>query len=111
MRFGYGYGLIVAVLLAVILYLFSLTNFEQTVAAMLLFVGVWTIIFGFTATGQKTYYVGWGAVIAVISTFIVIPLAYTVALVLIVVIVFTIFVAARPRGPTRTVAQPTDLKK
>jgi uncharacterized membrane protein len=107
-RVGYGYGLIVAILLAIVLYLFGLINPEQTVSALLLFVGLWTMIFGGTAKGEKTYYVGWGAVIAVLSTFIIIPLAYTIALVLIVVIIFTIFTATRSKRTTETVAQQTD---
>ena len=111
MRGSYGYGLIVAILLAIVLYLFSLISFEGTISALFLFVGLWTIIFGVTATGEKTYYVGWGAVIAVLSAFIEIGWTYTIALVLIVVIVFTIFTASRPKVTAKTAAQPTDSNK
>lgn len=101
MRLGYGSGLAIAVLLAIVLYLFGVISALQSVSALLLLTGLWTVIYGLTMHVDKIYYIGWGAGIAVLSTFIVLPLAYAVALVLVVIIILIVVRANRRRG-TRT---------
>ena len=100
MRLGYGSGLIVAILLPIVLYLFGVTDALQSISALLLFCGLWTAAYGLTAHVDKILYVGWGAGIAVLSTFILIPLTYSVALVLVVIIVLIVASAARSRKTT-----------
>ncbi len=92
MRAGYGVGLIIAVLLPVALFLFGLLSPLQVVSAMLLLGGLWTLVFAlFLGTkGDKMYYSGAGVVVALVSTFILIPFQYTAGLVLIAIIVFVV---------------------
>ena len=111
MRLGYGSGLAVAVLLAIVLNLLGVANVLQSVSALLLFTGLWTVIYGLTMHVEKLLYVGWGAPVAVLSTFIVLPLTYTVALVLIVIIVLIIVNATRLRRATEVVSRPASPKK
>jgi hypothetical protein len=104
-------GYVVAIFLALILYLFGLTNISQTVSALFLFVGLWTIALSLNYKGERMYYVGWGACIAVLSTFILLPLRYTVGLVLIVIIALILINAMIPRRSTKAPSQPTDSNK
>jgi hypothetical protein len=55
--------------------------------------GLWTIVCGVIINGgrnDRIYYIGWGSVIAVLSTIVVLPLAYTIGLVLTVIIALII---------------------
>jgi uncharacterized membrane protein len=63
-------------------------------------VGVWTVVYGLSSVseGDRMYYVGYGAGIAVLSSFIVFPLRYVVAFVLIVVILLIVFTAVYNRN-------------
>ena len=110
MRLGYGSGLIVAILLPIVLCLFGVTNALQSISALLLFSGLWTVVYGLTTHVDKMLYVGWGAGIAVLSTFIVIPLTYSVALVLVVIIILIVVSAARSRRSTSFVIKTADSK-
>ena len=110
MGLGYGSGLAVAILLAIVLNLLGVTNALQSVSTLLLFTGLWTVIYGLAMHVEKLYYVGWGGSVAVLSTFIVLPLAYTVALVLIVIIVL-IIINARLRRATEVVSRPASSKE
>ena len=110
MRLGYGSGLIVAILLPIVLYLFGVTDGLQSVSALLLFCGLWTVVYGLTTHVDKSLYVGWGAGIAVLSTFIVIPLNYSLALVLVVIIILIVFSAARSRRRTSFVTATANSK-
>jgi hypothetical protein len=92
LRTGYGVGLIIAVLLPVALFLFGLLSPLQLVSAMLLLGGLWTLVFAlFLGTkGDRMYSSGAGVVVALVSTFIIIPLQYTAGLVLIAIIGFVV---------------------
>ena len=94
---GYGSGLAIAILLAIVLYLFRVTTSLQFVSTLLLFGGLWTVMYGLVAHVDKIYYVGWGACVAVLSSFVVLPLAYAAALVLVVIIVLIVVNAYRPK--------------
>ena len=110
MRLGYGSGLIVAILLPIVLYLFGVTNALQSISVLLLFSGLWTVIYGLTTHVDKILYAGWGAGIAVLSTFIVIPLTYSVSMVLVVIIVLIVVSAARSRRTASLVKKTADSK-
>jgi len=99
-------GYVVAILLALILYLFGITNISRTVSALFLFIGLWTIALGARYKGERMYYIGWGACIAVLSTFIVLSLSYTVGLVLIVIVALILINAMIPRRSIKVHRQP-----
>lgn len=87
-RFNQFPGYIVAFFLAIALYLFGITNALQSLSMLFLLVGFWTIVCGLITNGgryDRIYYIGWGSVIGVLSTIVVLPLAYTIGLVLIVI--------------------------
>ncbi|GEM_PF-1483721 len=106
MKMKYGAGLAVSVLFAIVLFLFGVITPLQSVAVALFLVGAWSVGFGLTSYEfDRIYYVGWGAGIAALSTFIFLPLRYVLALVLIVVIALIVFTTAasnsKRRGKTR----------
>ena len=108
MRGSYGAGLIIAVLLPVALLLFGLLSLLQVVSAMLLLGGLWTLVFGLFmgAKGDRMYYSGSGVVVALLSTFIVIPVQYTAGLVLVAIIVFVVLSVLGPgSGGSKPAAQ------
>lgn len=113
-RLGQLSGFIIAIFLAIALYLFGLINGFQSISALFLFVGLWLLIFGLTAKGgryDKIYYIGWGSGIGVLSTFVVLPLTYTIGLVLIVVIALIIVNTIIPKRRTKIPHSPTYSKK
>ena len=100
-RFNQFPGYIVAFLLAIALYLFGITNPLQSLSMLFLLVGLWTIVCGLAINGgrnDRIYYFGWGSVIAVLSTIVVLPLAYTIGLVLIVIIALIILNYVIPKS-------------
>ena len=93
MKPGWGIGMIVAVLVSVAVYLFGEVNFSGLVSMILLLCGLWSVVAAFVIVEEKdrSYYAGWGVVLAVLSAFDFIPLTYTVALVLLAVVAMIIF--------------------
>jgi uncharacterized membrane protein YgaE (UPF0421/DUF939 family) len=104
---GYGSGLVIVVLLSVVLYLLRVTSPLQSLALLLLLAGAWTAAFGLASADEadRVYYVGYGAGVAALASFVVIPLRYVLALVLIVVILLIVFTAVYNRGGRREIAE------
>ena len=84
-RIGLGVGLIATVLLPLALLLFGTLKLNQTVSAILLLSGAWAFVFGIfmESKQERLYYSGFGAVVAILSTFLFISFEYTVGLVLV----------------------------
>ena len=103
MKPGWGIGTIVAILLSVALYLLAVVSLEGMVALLLLLCGVWTIIAAFTVVDRKdrSFYSGWGVVVAILSLFYITPsLNYTIALVLLAVIaliIINVYIGKAPK--------------
>jgi hypothetical protein len=90
---SWGVGIIVAVLVPVAVYLFNLVSPTGMLSMILLFSGLWTVIAAFAIVDRKdrSYYSGWGVVIAVLSLFYFTPsLTYTLALVILAVVALII---------------------
>ena len=100
MKFGYIYGLIIAALSPFVLFLLALVNIYQTLALMLFLVGAWTTVFGsvIANSNDRLYYIVWGLVAVSLSTFIVLPISYSVALVLITIIALTLVYGLKRRS-------------
>lgn len=102
MRMGWGVGALVAVLLSVAVYLFNFLTLEQTVSLVLLLVGLWTIVVAFTGNSRdRTYYTGWGVVIAFLSLFAFVPFNYDIGLILIAIvalIIINVYAGRAPKG-------------
>lgn len=104
MRVSFGLGLIVCVLVPIVLLLFGVIDISQSASAILLLAGLWAVVFGlaFGRGPDRLYNVGVGLIVIAISTFLFLPLAYVVGLVLIVVILIVLaafFSGARKSKP------------
>lgn len=99
-RIGLGVGLIATVLLPVAFLLFGLLKGGQTIPAILLLSGLWTLVFGLMmeARQERLYYSGAGAVAALLSTYVFIPLQYTAGLVIVALVVLALVQALSKPG-------------
>jgi len=97
---GLGYGLIATVLLPLALLFFGVLHFSQTVAAILLLSGLWTLVFGvmMEKKDERLYYSGFGVVIALLSSFLFIAVRYTIGLVIVALVVLALISAMSPRN-------------
>lgn len=95
MKISWGVGEIVAFLLSLISYFFGVTNGTYTLSLFLLLSGLWTLVAGLLLVERKdrTYYSAWGVVVAVLSTFAVLPLNYTIGLVLVAIVALILLTA------------------
>lgn len=85
----FGLGVIVVALIAIILALLSILTPWGAVATFLFMFGAWSVVSGLVVVDRKDlyYYVGWGLVVASLSTAYIIPLQYSIAMALIFIIV------------------------
>ncbi len=102
MKPGWGIGIIVSVLVSVAVYLFGIISFSGLLSMALLLGGLWTAIAAFAIVERKerNYYLGWGVVAAILSLSYFIPLAYTVALILLAIvalIIVNVYLGRTPR--------------
>ena len=97
---GLGVGLIATVLIPVALLLFGALKVEGTVAAILLLSGLWALVFGVLMEDkrERLYYSGFGAVVALLSTFAFIEFRYTVGLVIVALVVLALVQAVFKPG-------------
>jgi len=103
-RLGLGIGLIVTVLLPIAFLLFGILHPRQSIAAILLLSGLWAFVFGLfmEMKRDRLYYSGFGAIVALLSSFIVIPFRYTAGLVIVAIVVLALIQALfNPGAPPR----------
>lgn len=108
-----GIGLIIAVLVPIALFLFTVLNLSGMIAAILLLAGLWILVFGVTfgARVDRLYNVAMGLIIAILCTFDFIPARFALGLVVVAIIamvVVSIFVRPKPArmGMVAQGAQP-----
>ncbi len=94
---GLGIGLIIAVLLPVAILLFGVLTPVQTVSAILLMSGLWTLLFGvlWADKASRLYFSGYGVIAAVLSTFLFLPIQYTAGLVVLAIVGLVVVYAAK----------------
>lgn len=97
---GLGYGLVATVLLPVALLLFGVLDTIETVAAMLLLSGLWVLVSGLLmeTKGERLYYSGLGTIVALLSTFLFIPVVYTAGLVVLALVALALIQAILRSG-------------
>lgn len=85
-------------LIAIILALLSILKPLGALAAFLFMFGAWSVASGLVLVNKKGlyYYVGWGLVLASLSTAYLIPLQYSIALALILIIIIILVSRLRP---------------
>jgi hypothetical protein len=88
MRIAYGEGIVVAILLPIVLYLFHLVPVYYALFLVVLLFGLWTIVSSFLLVGREELkvYLIWGLILSCASSIFVISIAYALGLILIGVI-------------------------
>jgi hypothetical protein len=102
-RIGLGVGLIVTVLVPLALLLFEVLRPVETISAILLLSGLWTLVFGLLIQRrtERLYYSGFGVIIILFSTFVFIPFRFTLGLVVVAIVALAVISAvSRPRVST-----------
>jgi hypothetical protein len=104
LKVGSGMGLIICILVPVVLLLFGILDFVQTLSGVLLLSGLWAILYGavFGKIADRFYDVGAGVVVIAISTFVFLPLQYVAGLVLLSIIAIVLTSVAMPRKKVKT---------
>jgi hypothetical protein len=102
LKAGWGVGIIIAVLLAVVVYLVGIVDLRGLVSLVLLLTGLWTLVSAFVIVERKdrSYYSGWGVVIAALSLTYFTSLNYTIALVLLAIvalIIINVYIGKAPK--------------
>jgi len=103
LKLGYGAGVLIVVLLSFAAYFLGVITLLQTVALILLLGGLWTVVAAFTIfnDSERSFYLGWGVVVAALSTFDVFNnFNYTIALILIAIvalILINVYLARTPK--------------
>jgi len=103
-RIGLGVGLVATVLLPLAFLLFGLLKERQTFPAILLLSGLWALVFGLLMENkqERLYYSGFGVVVALLSTYLFLPLQYTAGLVLVAFVALALTQAVfRPGAPPK----------
>jgi len=79
---GLGVGLIATILIPFALLLFGVLNPRHTIAAVFLLSGLWALVFGVLMENRREslYYSGFGLLVALLSTAVVIQFRYTLGL-------------------------------
>jgi len=97
---GLGYGLIATILLPVALLFFGVLHFSQTMGAIFLLSGLWTLAFGvmMEKKDERLYYSGFGVVVALLSSFLFIAVRYTIGLVIVALVVLALVSATSARS-------------
>lgn len=102
---GWGIGVIIAVLISLALILFGVVSTISGIAVMFALNGLWFVVFGiaFTAARDRLYFIGWGLVVAVLSTFDFLPWQYALGLeVIVVLVVVLLSIFLKPAPPVRS---------
>ena len=98
MRIAYGEGIVVAVLLPIVLYVFHVVSFYYALFLVVLLFGLWTVVSSFLLVGREELrvYLVWGVILSCASSIFVIAFAYALGLILIAIIASVfVFVSAR----------------
>ena len=87
MKPSLGIGIILATLASLVVFLFGLVGYEWLGALLLLLNGLWIVVYGAVEaeSKDKLYYAGWGLIMAGLSTFVVLPIAYTLGVVIVLI--------------------------
>ncbi len=87
MKPSLGIGVILATLVSLVVFLFGYVNYAWFGALLLLLNGLWIVIYGIVEaqSRDRLYYAGWGLVMAGLATFVVLPLTYTLGVVVVLI--------------------------
>jgi hypothetical protein len=108
LKTSWGIGILVAALISIAAALLGVVSLQGAFSMALLLAGLWTIVAAFliVETSDRTYFTGWGIILACLSLSYFIPIQDAVALILIAMVGLIIFTAYHGRSP-RAPVQPT----
>ncbi|HXW94297.1 MAG TPA: hypothetical protein VEJ19_01150 [Nitrososphaerales archaeon] len=112
MKLGYGAGIIIVVLLSAAVWLIGLIDLARMFSLMLLLGGLWTVVAAFTIfdVSERSFYLGWGVVVAALSTFDIFNnFNYTIALILIAIvalILINVYIGRTPKMYSAATTRP-----
>lgn len=88
MKPSLGIGVLLATLVSLVVFLFGLVNYAWLGALLLLLNGLWIVVYGVVEAGSRDrlYYAGWGLIMAGLATFVILPLTYTLGVVIVLII-------------------------
>jgi hypothetical protein len=101
LKIGLGTGLIICILVPIVLLLFGTLDIAQTASGILLLAGLWTIVYGvaFSGSRDRIYNVGFGVIVAVLSTFLFLAIQYVVGLILVAIIAMVLVSVSARKKP------------
>lgn len=104
MKINFVEGAAITILLPLVFLLTGTLSLGYTVTAILLLFGAWSIVFGLlmAIAKEKMYYASWGAILVALSTIYVVPIQYTIALVIAVIILLVVLSVALRQGRQST---------
>lgn len=112
LKLGYGAGIIIVVLLSAAVWLIGLIDLARMFSLMLLLGGLWTVVAAFTIfdVSERSFYLGWGVVVAALSTFDIFNnFNYTIALILIAIvalILINVYIGRTPKMYSAATTRP-----
>ena len=76
-------------MVSLVLFLFGFVSYAWLGASLLLLNGLWILVYGVVEaeSKDKLYYAGWGLIMAGLSSFVLLPLAYTLGVTIMLIIV------------------------
>lgn len=112
MRASWGGGIAVGIILPLALYFLGIVpDLSVMFSLIFLLCGLWTLASAFFLVEHKdkNYYAGWGVIIAVLSVFAYLPLAFAFGVLLLAVVVLIIlyYVVGGRQGAAPVVPGPT----
>jgi len=111
LKAGWGIGTLIAILFSVVVYLLNIVDLRGLASLILLLCGLWTLLSSFVIVERKdrSYYSGWGIVLASLSLFDFIPFNYTIALVILAIIaliIINVYIGKTPKMFTAATSSP-----
>ncbi len=111
LKAGWGIGTLIAILFSVVVYLLNIVDLRGLASLILLLCGLWTLLSAFVIVERKdrSYYSGWGIVLASLSLFDFIPFNYTIALVILAIIaliIINVYIGKTPKLFTAATSSP-----
>lgn len=106
MKPSWGVGSIVAILLSIAAALLGAVRAKGLLSLALLLVGAWTLLSAFVIVDRedRTFYAGWGIVLAGLALSYVLPLRFALGLVLIALVVLILATVSFGRTPKMSAA-------
>jgi hypothetical protein len=106
MKLSWGVGSLVAILLSIAAALLGAVGAKGLLSLALLLVGAWTLLSAFVIVDRedRTFYAGWGIVLAGLALSYVLPLRFALGLVLIALVVLILATVSFGRTPKMSAA-------